>query len=393
MNRILFVDDEPAIPRSLQRIVRSYSLGAETETAGSAQEALECVARGDIDVVVSDVHMPGMDGIELLTRLKADPSTQHIPVIMLTGDGDVTVKNVALELGAAEFVNKPADATELCARLRNVMRLKSYQDQLVRQNDILTAQIIQAQKMEIAGLLASGVAHDLNNILTAIVGNAELMIYKIKDTDLHPDLQKVITAAQHAARLVREIRDLGRRSSSDVTACNPSEVIDESLELLRVIIPEGITVQWSRAATDSPVDIENTALHQIVMNLVINAVHAMGKEGTLSLNVSETELDLEEAAKAEVSPGRFTVISVSDTGHGIDETALPHIFEPFFTTKDQGKGTGIGLSVVDRLVRGKNGFVKVTSAAGQGAVFAVHFPIHENVASQTPAAGANTAAG
>ena len=101
MQRILFVDDEPAIPRSLQRMVRSYSVEAETEGVLSAKEALDRVKQGNIDVVVSDVHMPGMDGIELLTRLKGQPETQNIPVIMLTGSDDSSTKNIALELGVS----------------------------------------------------------------------------------------------------------------------------------------------------------------------------------------------------------------------------------------------------------------------------------------------------
>jgi signal transduction histidine kinase len=374
MHRILFVDDEPAIPKSLQRMLRSYAVEAETETAGSADEALERIARGGIDVIVSDVRMPGMDGIELLTRLKANPATQNVPVIMLTGSGDSTLRNIALELGAAEFINKPADPTELCARMRNVMRLKAYQDQLVSQNDILSAQIIQAQKTEIAGILATQAAHDLNNILGAIVGNTELVLHKTSDCDVHPQLQRVIQAAQHAARLVSQIRDLGRRYSEEVKASDPCAVIEECLDFLRVLVPNGMAVDWVNPHLQVRTGVETIALHQIVMNLVINAVHAMGDSGTLSLKVVERDMALEETAPRSLAAGHYVVISVSDTGCGIDASIIPHIFEPFFTTKNKGQGTGVGLSVVSRIVRDKGGFVSVESSPGSGTTFAVHLP-------------------
>ncbi len=373
MHRILFVDDEPSIPRSLQRMVRSYSLEAETETAGSAEAALERVMRGGIDVVVTDVRMPGMDGVELLTRLKANPATQHIPVIMLTGSDESSVKNVALDLGASEFVSKPADPTELCARLRNVMRLKAYHDQLARQNDILTAQIVQAQKMEIAGILASQAAHDLNNIMSAIVGNAELVMNKTDNPDINPQLQRVIQAARHAAHLVRQIRDLGRHSSAEAQSSDAGAVVEESLDLLKVLVPKDIAVEWTNPELRLHAEVKASSLHQVLMNLLINAVHAMDKAGTLTVQVSERTLSLDEADAETVAPGHFVVVTVGDTGCGISPEALPHIFEPFFTTKSQG--TGIGLSVVDRIVRDKGGFVKVESSPGVGTTFSVHIPV------------------
>lgn len=389
MHRILFVDDEPAITKSLQRMVRSYAIEAETESANSAHEALERIVRGGIDVIVSDVRMPGMDGIELLTRLKANAVTQNIPVIMLTGDADTTVKNVALDLGASEFINKPADSTELCARLRNVIRLKAYHDQLAQQNEILSAQIIQAQKMEIVGILASQVAHDLNNVLTAILGNTELALYKISDRSVQPELQSMIQAAQHAARLVSQIRNLGRRSSGEAQSCDACSVIEECLDLLRVLVPDGIAVNWVNPHLHIHAGVQATSMHQIMMNLLMNATHAMGDAGRLSLQVTERVLTLDEVTDDAVAAGRFVVISVRDTGCGIDAAVLPHIFEPFFTTREEGQGTGIGLSVVHGIVRDKGGFVRVDSSVGAGTTFDVYLPAQnavEKIAEPTEAA-------
>lgn len=382
MHRILFVDDEPTILKSLQRMVRSHSLEVETEAATSVDAALERINLGGIDVVVSDVRMPGRDGIELLTRLKGNSVTQNIPVIMLTGDGDSTVKNVAIELGAVEFINKPADPTELLARLRNVMRLKSYQDQLLSQNNILTAQLIEAQKMEIAGILASQAAHDLNNILDAILGNTELAPYKTQDQNVQGELRRVVDAAQHAGRLLRQISNLGRHDHKAAHISDPCLVIEECLDLLRLIVPQDITVEWVNPHLSVSTGVEATAMHQVVMNLVINAVHAMGTSGFLSLKVYKKEFSLDEVAEKGVAPGCYVVVSVCDTGCGIDEAVRPHIFEPFFTTKDADKGTGIGLSVVDRIVCDQGGFVEVVSSVEGGTTFSVHLPVLETAKGQ-----------
>jgi signal transduction histidine kinase len=378
MQRILFVDDEPGILKSLQRMVRSHSIEAATEGAGSADEALRRIEQGGIDIVVSDVRMPGMDGIELLTRLKGNHITQNIPVIMLTGDGDTTIKNVAIELGAMEFISKPADPTELSARLRNVMRLKSYQDQLVSHNRILSEQLVQAQKMEIAGLLASQAAHDLNNILSAIMGNAELVLYKTSDWDVHPELKRVVNAAQHASQLVHQILQMGRPTSDNLEPVDPGKVISESLDMIGVVFSNGIKVLWSNPQGKLQVNLDGTALYQVIMNLAINAAQAMGDTGTLTIGLTEEDLNNEAVAEHEgCTSGHFAVISVGDTGPGMDAATLVRIFEPFFTTKEEGKGSGIGLSVVDRIVRDAGGFITVTSAPGLGTTFALHLPTAE----------------
>ena len=375
MQRILFVDDEPNVVRSLKRVVRSHNIDAEAHGVRSAVEALEYIEKQPVDLIVADVMMPGMDGIELLTRLKGNPDTQHIPVIMLTAQIDGSVKNVAIELGAVEFVNKPADPDELAARLRNVLRLKTYQNQLVEQNRILAAQVVKAQKMEIAGLLASGIAHDLNNILSSILGKTELALVKLQDQDIQRQLEAVIGATQHAGKMVRQILRLGRTDDTTGGTTEPGVVIDECLELLRVSVPNGISIEWEKPQEASRVGLNATALYQVVMNLAINAVHAMGKTGTLRITLQLEQLGLVEVARYEgVGPGDFVCMTLGDTGPGIDPDIRDRLFEPFFTTKEIGKGTGIGLSVVDRIVRDAGGFVTVESTTGEGTAFSIHMP-------------------
>jgi len=375
MPRLLFVDDEPNVLSSLTRVVAAHGLECEVETAGSAVDALLRISDGGIDIVVTDVRMPGMDGIELLTRLKGSADTQQIPVIMLTADADRSVKNIAIELGALEFVNKPADPDELIARLRNVFRLKAYQDQLAEQNRILSRQVVQAQKMEIAGLLASGAAHDLNNILSGILGNTELTMMKTSDPAVQLGLERVTEAATHAAQLVRQILQLGKRDSAVAGPLDPGHVISDSLDLLTVSIPPGVTVEWTDPRLAVRINVESTALCQVVMNLMINALHAIGEQGTLRLTLSECSLALERVAEHEgIEPGDFVRIEVADTGHGMDKEVRARIFEPFFTTKGEGKGTGIGLSVVNRIVGDYGGFIEVDSEPGKGTIFSVFFP-------------------
>ena len=201
------------------------------------------------------------------------------------------------------------------------------------------------------------------------------MATKTCDCEVQPDIERMIEAARHASSLVSQIRDLGRRNPDEVHSCDPCSVIEESLELLQVMIPDRITVNWDNPRLSVFAGIDASALNQVILNLVINALHAMDDTGTMTLRIKTRTMDYGEAAEKSLNQGEYLVVSVSDTGCGIDEDILPHIFSPFFTTKDQGEGTGIGLSVVDRIVKGVSGKVNVTSGKGQGTTFEVYLPV------------------
>jgi len=377
MSCVLLVDDEPHVLDGLMRKLRSerQSFSCEGVTSGTA--ALERAGRGGIDVIVSDIKMPVMDGIDLLTRLKAGTATQHIPVIMLTGHADADARRLALQLGAYDFLNKPAEPSELLARLRNALRLKSYQDQLRSQTDTLERQVLQLQKLEVIGILAGGVAHDLNNVLGIISGNTELAAHKMDDRALAQEhLQLVLDSADHATQLVQQILILGKQPDPAHQECDLGGLIDECLRLLRVSVPKGVAVEWSKPGTHDAFSGDPTQIRQVVMNLCINAIQSMTGDGTLRMSLETQELGVEEAAQiGDILQGRYHKLSVADTGHGMDAATIGLIFEPFFTTKGPGRGTGLGLSVADKIVRAHGGRITVESTVGRGATFHVYLPM------------------
>lgn len=377
MNKLLFVDDEPNVISGLKRQLNKLLFDCEFTGANSGEEALKLIEETAFDTFVLDIRMPGMDGLELLSLLKSNPKTQFVPVIMLTGCAERELKSKALALGAYDFVNKPADPLELVARLKGSLRMKSYEDQLRDQNTILEQQLIQSQKMELMGFLATSVAHDLNNILHVIAGYTELAADKVQALpEVHSNLETALKSCHHGASLVDQILWLGRGADSECEAYDLRQIVDESLMLLSVLIPEGVEVVWSRPDTPLHASIHETQMIQVLMNIITNAIHAMNDVGTLTINISRTEsVPSTEQPSDDLSPGLYNKISVNDTGSGMDQATLNRVFESFFTTKPKGKGTGIGLSVVNRIVKRFDGHVTVESTVGVGTTFHVYLPV------------------
>ena len=382
MNKLLLVDDEPNVISSLKRQLNKLLKDYDIVGAHSAKEALDLIKRTDFDTIVHDIRMPGMDGIELLALLKANPKTKFIPVIVLTGCSERELKHKALDLGAYDFVNKPADPYELIARLRGSLRMKSYEDQLRDQNIILEQQLFQSQKMELMGLLASSVAHDLNNILAVISGNTELASIKAKNNKgVKANLDVALESCAHGTRLVQQILRLGRGSNSECELHDLKDIVDESIMLLSVIIPKDIDIVWPKPHSTCNVSVDQTQMIQVLMNLITNAVHAMNGSGTLTIGLAEVSTVDDSCIQSEkLSPGQYLRLSVADTGSGMDQSTLDHMFDSFFTTKEKGKGTGIGLSVVKRIVKKFDGLVTVESTVGVGTTFHVYLPAAQTTA-------------
>lgn len=376
MIKLLFVDDEPNVLDGLKRSLRSQTIDFEFEGVTSAKEVLKRVQETEFDVIVSDIRMPQMNGLELLAELKNNLKTRHIPVIMLTGCAEKELKSKAIELGAYDFVNKPADPQELASRLNNAFGMKSYEDQLREQNIILERQLIQAQKMELIGILASEVAHDLNNILQCISGHAELAASYTDNIDqIRKHTQQARESGLHAINLVQQILQLGRGLHSKSKLPNLADMIDESLSLMSIMIPEGVRLVWSKPLIDGCVNSDSTQIYQILANLCKNAVHAMNGAGTLTIALDRVPAIPEFHKNPGISDqGPYYRVEVSDRGPGIEASILDNIFKPFYTAKPAGKGTGIGLAVVARIVKNIGGTIKVESTIGEGTTFIIYLP-------------------
>jgi len=245
----------------------------------------------------------------------------------------------------------------------------------------LQSQLQQVQKMESIGTLAGGIAHDFNNILGIIVGNTELAMDDIPEWhSARRNLKEILTSSIRARDIVKQILAFSRQSPQEKKPVRIIPIIKESLKLLRSSIPATIRIHQSISSDSDTVLADPVQINQVLINLCINAVHAMGdKGGVLEVGLEDVELDSGDAIQYHDLPsGKYVRLTVSDTGHGIESMLLKRIFDPYFTTKGVGKGSGMGLSVVHGIVKSHGGCVAVNSEPGKGTVFNVLFPCVED---------------
>ncbi|MHB8844462.1 MAG: PAS domain S-box protein [Nitrospirota bacterium] len=240
----------------------------------------------------------------------------------------------------------------------------------------LENQLRQSQKMESIGTLAGGVAHDFNNILTAITGYGHMTLMKMPPDDPHRlNLQHILEAADRAAHLTRDLLLFSRKQPIDRKRIDLNEVIGRLSKFLVRVIGEDIAFRTNLSGDVIGVLADQHQIDQVLMNLATNARDAMPQGGVFTITTDLVPLNAEyTAAHGLGAPGKYAVITVSDTGNGMDEETRQRIFEPFFTTKEVGKGTGLGLSVVYGIVKQHEGAVAVYSEPGQGTTFRIYLP-------------------
>ncbi len=240
----------------------------------------------------------------------------------------------------------------------------------------LQKRLRQAEKMEAVGRLAGGIAHDFNNFLGGILGYGEMLLENAADgTAEQRYARNVLIAANRARDLVDQILTYSRSQRAARGPVELGRIVRETLEVIRGSLAAGIELRLEMPQSPLVVFGDATQLHQVVMNLCTNAIHAMAEDGTLSVSLEAVDLERELAvAQATLSPGRYIKLVVTDTGTGMDEATLAHIFEPFFTTKEVGQGTGLGLSLVFGIVADSGGVTQVTSAPGRGSTFEIFLP-------------------
>lgn len=242
----------------------------------------------------------------------------------------------------------------------------------------LETQILQAHKMEAIGTLAGGVAHDFNNILAAILGYTELVLYDVpRQSRAWENLHEVLAAAQRATALVQQILTFSRSTAQDRQLIQLTPIVAEVLRLLRASLPSTIAIQQRYSAHNAMILGDATQIHQVLMNLGSNAAYAMRDimDGRLEIAVDEVQVDAGFAGQhPELQAAPHLRLTVHDTGHGMPPEVMEHIFEPFFTTKGPGEGTGMGLAMVHGIITAHQGLITVTSAPGQGTTFTIYLP-------------------
>jgi two-component system, cell cycle sensor histidine kinase and response regulator CckA len=296
-----------------------------------------------------------------MARIARGESIERLETERLTKDGRRIVMSITLspmrdEAGAVSGVSKIA---------RDITREK-----------LLEGKLRQVEKMEAVGQLAGGIAHDFNNLLTIINGYAAMALLNGGADSLEEQLKAIGAAGERASELTHKLLAFSRKQMLQLRVVNINSVVEAMDALLRRVIREDIECEIAlhRALPDMEADPHQ--IEQVVLNLVVNACDAMASGGTLRIETNATVLDEEYARMhPDAVPGKYGVLSVSDTGTGIDPSIRARIFEPFFTTKPVGKGTGLGLSMVYGIVRQSGGHVAVSSEPGMGATFRVYLPV------------------
>ncbi len=251
----------------------------------------------------------------------------------------------------------------------------------------IMTQLSQATKMESIGRLAGGVAHDFNNMLGVILGRADMALDSLPpDSPLREDLQEIRQAATHSADLTRQLLAFARKQAVFPRVLDLNDTIGNMLKMLRRLIGEDIELRWEPGADLWPVRIDPGQVDQVLANLCVNARDAITGTGAITIRTARAVIGpAEAAAQADLTPGEYVEICVTDTGAGMDQATLAHLFEPFFTTKQVGRGTGLGLATIYGIIRQNEGFITVDSQPGAGSTFRILLPRHQKpVATPTP---------
>ena len=407
--RILVVDDNRAIHSDYRKILcakpresdwldqAEKGFFGDTETtaekpsfqldsAYQGQEGLDLVAQAHAEnrryaLAFIDVRMPpGMDGIETAARLwKLDPEVQ---VVICTAYSDYVWEEIVAKVGQSDrwvILRKPFDNVEvlqLASALTEKWRLLQHSKS--RLND-LEARFLRAQRMESIGTLASGVAHDLNNILAPIVMGVAILRANHQSEEDKELLDLLEGNTQRGIAIIKQLLTFARGAQGERVPVVPKHLIHEILGIARETFPKSIRVTGQIDGDLRMVSGDPTQIHQVLMNLCVNARDVMPSGGELVLRARNVEIKAPATTtNPEAKPGPYVLVEVSDSGWGIEPEVLPRIFDPFFTTKEPGKGTGLGLSTALGIVKSYGGFLQVESKVGHGTTFQVYLPaIHQ----------------
>jgi len=355
--RTLHLEDDRQDAELVASMLHGGGIDAVIDVVDTRSGFGEKIARGGYDLILADYQLPQFDGLEALAmaqRIRPD-----VPLIIVSGVMGEEAAIDSMRSGATDYVLK----TRL-SRLVPAVRRALQEAQERAEKRLLQEQFLQAQKMELFGRLAGGVAHDFNNILTIVMSNCGLMLAGMAPSDPHHHLvEEVEQAGLRGAALTRQLLIFARHEARKPEIFEIDEVVRTAAPLLRRLVPESVHIALNLSAGHARIEADRRHLEQAIMNLVVNARDAMPRGGTVSIETSAPD------------PGAVKVV-VRDTGHGLTPEVRARIFEPFFSTKPAGTGTGLGLATVQRIVGESGGEISVESAPGQGASFTMSFPRH-----------------
>ena len=341
-----------------------------TEFFGFSKD--EIIGRNVMETVVPETESSGRDLRKMVQDVFSDPEKYF-------NNENENIKSNGERVWVV-WTNRPiyddkGDVVELLCIGNDITRLK----QAEQEKKVLEDQLRQAQKMEAIGTMAGGIAHDFNNILASIMGYTELAAKASSDDKQRTFLDQVTKASERARNLVGQILAFSRQSEQTRQTLDIRAIVEESLKLLRATIPATIQIRQTITSDDTVVLADPTQVHQIIINLCNNATHAMREQGgILEIGLSNIRIMREMLIiHPDLKEGGYALLTIRDTGHGIDPAIKDRIFDPFFTTKKSKEGTGLGLSVVYGIVKSHGGAISVQSDVGLGTTFSIYLPMVE----------------
>jgi len=369
--RVVVAEDNPDM-RGFMREVLGDDHDVEAVATGAA--ALDAVRRAPPAVVVCDVMMPGIDGLEVARRMKIDPELRHIPIIVVTARAGRDEIVGGLQAGADDYLAKPFSAMELRARVHAAERLHdAYLDVARKHHELEIAherlrttqeQLVQAGKLAAVGSLTAGISHELNNPMATIVLNTERLLRQTpQGAPLHTRLEVIARHAHRCSELMRALLELAREKPSASSRVPVARLLEDVETVARSQARGRDVIVESATPPKDLQDVEVSVqdLETALLNLVSNALEATPRGGRISFGVRSRAHDGQPGVE----------IAVTDTGNGIPPNVLPHIFDPFFTTKQTGERAGLGLALAQRIVQNAGGHIGVDTKVGRGTTMRV----------------------
>ncbi|HNX22553.1 MAG TPA: response regulator [Spirochaetota bacterium] len=381
---VLIADDNQNNLKVLSAMLET--LGYRVRVAKSGEQTIQSVETVKPDIILLDIHMPGMDGYEVCTKLKATEEYNDIPVIFISALSEVFNKIQAFKVGGIDYITKPFELEEVQLRVETHIRLK--ENTLMLRNALLELQkkeelLVQSEKMAALGVLTSGIAHEINNPVNFISNSVSALEERVKsiisdkklpDSEMNDDFNKlflnVATGIDQITKIVHSLRLYCRIDTDKKTGADINNLIESALTIMHHRFTYRIAVE-QKFSSIPEIKCQPGRISQVFINIISNSIDAIE-------DAIKSEIIKEDQGKitiSTVSNDSHVNIKITDNGAGIDKSIIKKIFDPFFTTKAVGHGTGLGLSICQSIIKDHNGSIIAESADKNGTAIIISIPL------------------